>query len=96
MRRRKKQPEIVLKDDPLQIVFFMVKHQFRIKQEKDWKSLEQQITYNAMIGSSAFDLTHFFLEGIDWSIKRGVNLFGFLTGASGKGKSSQPLLSCLK
>ncbi|MCE7743844.1 MAG: hypothetical protein GPJ52_01790 [Candidatus Heimdallarchaeota archaeon] len=65
----------------------MVKHQFRIKQEKDWKSLEQQITYNAMIGSPAFDITSFFLAEIDWSIKRGVNLFGFITGASGKGKS---------
>lgn len=78
---------MVLKDNPLKQYLFFFKDAYKLDTEEKWNKQEQEIIRDAYIGGGIYDIEFIFENFIDHQIAHGGNLFGFLIGASGSGKS---------
>lgn len=78
---------MVLEDNPLQKYLFLFKKAFNLNSEEQWRAKETEIISDLYAGKNLFDIEFIFDSFLDHQITHGGNLFGFIVGSSGSGKS---------
>ena len=76
-----------LADNPLQQYLFLFKKANNLRKDQDWLEMEDYIIESLYAGTNKYDIEFLFDDFLDHQIVHGGNVFGFIVGSSGSGKS---------